>query len=99
MLSCHLDLLCSVDVGQESKTESLRVGRVGEAIHCEGGLGGVERLADTRIQLVVGNTAPESRLGVCYGLCVWREENKSLVPLIISIKSSKCIISLLMAYT
>ena len=64
----HLDLLGAVDVGQQPETEALRVGGVGEAVHGEGGLGGVERLAHARVQLVVRDRAPEVRLLVGHRL-------------------------------
>ena len=35
----------------------------------------MEGLADARVELVVGDTAPKGGLGVCHGLCVWKTEN------------------------
>ena len=66
----HLDLLRAVDVGEEPQTEALGVGGVGEAVHRQRGLGGVEGLAHTRVQLVVGDGAPEVGLLVRHRLKV-----------------------------
>lgn len=60
-----------VDVGEQPEAEALRVGGVGEAVHCHGGLRGVECLPDTLVQLVVGDGAPEGWLAVGDGLQVW----------------------------
>lgn len=68
MPACHLHLLGAVDVGQKAEAEALRVGRVGESIHRQGRLGGVEGLADPGVQLVVGDGAPEVGLLVGHRL-------------------------------
>lgn len=39
----------AVYVGQQAETEALRVGRVRETVHGEGGLRGVEGLANTLV--------------------------------------------------
>lgn len=59
-----------VDIGEQPQAEALRVGGVGEAIHCHGRLRGVERLPDALVQLVVGDGAPEGGLAVGDGLQV-----------------------------
>lgn len=61
----------AVDVGEQTQAEALRVGRVREPVHRQRGLGGVEGLADTLVQLVVGYRAPEGRLAVGHRLQVW----------------------------
>ena len=58
----------AVDVGQQAQAEALRVGRVGEAVHRQRGLRGVEGLAHALVQLVVGDGAPEGRLAVRHRL-------------------------------
>jgi len=62
--SCQLHLLCSVDVGKQSETESVTARRVSEAVDDEGWLWGVERFSDPCVQLVVRHTAPIVRLQV-----------------------------------
>lgn len=59
-----------VDIGEQPQAEALRVGGVGEAIHCHGGLRGVECLPNALVQLVVGDGAPEGWLAVGDGLQV-----------------------------
>ena len=71
MSAGHLDGLGSVDVRQESEAEALGVAGVGEAVDGEGGLRGVERLPDPRVQLVVRDAAPERRLRVRHRLHVY----------------------------
>lgn len=61
-----------VDIAEQPQTEALRVGRVGEAVHRQGRLRGVERLPHPLIQLVVGDGAPERRFAVGDRLQVWR---------------------------
>lgn len=66
----HLYRCVSVDVAEQSETEALRVGGVGESVDRQGRLRGVERLSDPLVQLVVHYRAPESRLTVGDGLQV-----------------------------
>ena len=70
----HLDGLGSVDVRQESEAEALGVAGVGEAVDGEGRLGGVERLPDPRVQLVIRDTAPERRFRVRHRLHVYNTQ-------------------------
>ena len=58
----------TVNVGEQTQAEALRVGGVREAVHGEGGLGGVEGLSHPLVQLVVGDGAPKGRLAVGYRL-------------------------------
>ena len=64
----HFHLLRAVDVRQKSQTEALLVAGVREAVHCERGLLGMESFTYSRVQLVVGDGAPELRLFVGDGL-------------------------------
>ena len=66
----HLHGGVAVDVGQQAQAEALRVGRVGEAVHRQRGLRGVEGLAHALVQLVVGDGAPEGGLRVGHRLQV-----------------------------
>lgn len=68
MSACELYCRVAVHIGQQAQTEALRVGRVCESIYCEGGLGGVEGLSYTLVQLVVRDGAPEGRLTVRHRL-------------------------------
>ena len=61
----------AVNVGEQTQAEALRVGGVREAVHGEGGLGGVEGLSHPLVQLVVGDGAPKGRLTVGHRLEVW----------------------------
>jgi len=71
MSPCHFHSCVPVYVAEKPETEAFRVGGVGEAIDCQRWLGGVERLSDPLVQLIVGYRAPESgfavgnRLKVC----------------------------------
>ena len=68
-----LDDRVAVHVREQAEAEALRVARVREAVHGDGRLGRVERLADARVQLVVADRAPERRLAVHHRLGVeWR---------------------------
>lgn len=62
----------AVHVGQQAQAETLRVGRIREAVHRQRGLRGVEDLPHPLVQLVVGDGAPEGRLAVCHRLKVWQ---------------------------
>lgn len=66
----HLNRGVPVDVAEQPQAEALRVGGVGEAVHRQGRLRGVERLPHPLVQLVVGDGAPEGRLAVGDGLQV-----------------------------
>ena len=61
----------SVDVGQEAQTEPVGVIRgVGEPVHYDAGLGRMERLPHTIVQLIVYDGTPVLRFLVCYRLQV-----------------------------
>lgn len=60
----HFNRGVPVDVAEQPQTEALRVGGVGEAIHRQRGLRGVEGLPHPLVQLVVGDGAPEGRFAV-----------------------------------
>lgn len=80
----HLHRGVPVDVGQQAQAETLRVRRVCEAVHRQRRLGGVERLADALVQLVVGYRAPEGRLRVGHRLQVCdRGPQHSLDPTVL----------------
>ena len=66
--ACELYCRVAVDVRQQAQTEAFRVGGVCESIYCEGGLGGMEGLSYTLVQLIVGDRAPEGRLTVRHRL-------------------------------
>ena len=59
-----LDHRVPVDVAQQAQTEAVRAARVGEAVHGQTGLRGVEGLSDAARELVVADGAPEGRLAV-----------------------------------
>lgn len=69
----HLNGGVPVDVGEQAQTEALRVGRVCESVHSQRGLGGVEGLSNTLVQLVISYRAPERWLGVRHRLQVCAE--------------------------
>ena len=48
-----------VDVGEEAEAEPVGVAGVGEAVHGDAGLAGVEGLAHAGVELVVGDGTPE----------------------------------------
>lgn len=64
----HLHSGVSVDIRQQAQAETLRIGWIGEPIHCERGLRGMKRLPHTLIQLIVGYRAPEGWLRVSHRL-------------------------------
>lgn len=68
-----LDHLVAIDVREEAQAEALRIRWIGEAVHCDGWLRRVERLADACVQLVVANRAPERRLVIHDRLRVQRD--------------------------
>lgn len=76
MSACKLHSRVAVDIGQQAQTETLRVGRVCEAVHRQRGLGGVEDLSNSLVQLIVGDGAPEGRLTVRHWLKVWQKLEK-----------------------
>lgn len=67
----HLHSGIPVDIRQQAQAETLGVGWVCEAIHCQRGLRGMERLAHTLVQFVVGYRAPEGWLRVSHRLQVY----------------------------
>lgn len=54
----HLHLLCPVDVRQQAQAEPLRVAGVGEAVHRQRRLGGMEGFSYPHVQLVVSDGTP-----------------------------------------
>ena len=68
MASGLLDHGVPVDVGQEAQTEPVPLAGVSEPVHGDAGLAGVEGLPHPRVELVVGDGAPEGGLAVHHGL-------------------------------
>lgn len=68
----HLNGCVPVDVAEQAETKAFRVGGVGEAVHRQRRLRGVERLPHPLVQLVVGYRAPESWFAVGNWLKVWK---------------------------
>ena len=64
MASGLLDHGVPVDVGEEAQTEPVPLAGVGEPVHRDAGLAGVEGLPDPGVELVVGDGAPEGGLAV-----------------------------------
>ena len=62
----------SVDVGEEAQTEPVPLAGVSEPVHGDAGLAGVEGLPHPRVELVVGDGAPEGGLAVHHGLRLQR---------------------------
>lgn len=72
--SCELHRCVSVHVRQQAQAEAFRVGRISKTIHCHRGLGGMKRLPDSLVELIVGYRAPESWLTVGNRLQIWPKQ-------------------------
>lgn len=94
MSPCHFNSCIPVNIAEKPQTEAFRVGGVCESIYCEGGLGGMEGLSYTLVQLIVRDRAPEGRLAVCHRLqvCVsrgWGLEGETLIDMHAPVRSMK----------
>ena len=77
MASGLLDHGVPVNVGEEAQTEPVPLAGVSEPVHGDAGLAGVEGLPHPRVELVVGDGAPEGGLAVHHRLRLQRGRRRA----------------------
>lgn len=74
MPSCHFYSSISVNIGEQTQAEPLRVRWVCKAVHSKRGLWGMEGLSNPLVQFIICYRTPKGRLRVGNRLQIWREE-------------------------
>lgn len=75
MPSCHFYSSISVNVGEQTQAEPLRVRWVCKAVHSKRGLWGMEGLSNPLVQFIICYRTPKGWLRVGNRLQIWRERN------------------------
>lgn len=71
MFPCLGHLCVSIHIRQHAQTETFTVRWCAEAVDDDVRLTGVERVAYTLVQFIVGHLAPVRLFDVVHGKCVW----------------------------